>query len=559
MKKSMIITILAVITSAATFLCLVSQAMAQISRAEWKPEWLFKVTNPEFEVDYHARQRKTEAREKTPIVVAGPEIADKLGPATASPPPLISFDSHSLGHDPSVAVGHTYLVVIRSHKYSFYDKQGALLPTKNGVKSQWGSTEFFAPLWADKNPDGTTNQNSINRHLGFPRVYNTACDPANPNATNSACVNEFYDSRALYDFERKRFFIIAAARNQIWRCGGDERAGTDCEKLETLKRRYIAVAVSQTEDPRDGFNFYILVNQYADWPQAAIQGKYLVLNHRSNIISSPDNLKVFVFLIDPLVDGTASSLNTQPLKTFSKADFPNSYRVFPVTHRTVSNNVTLLVAQDTGKSITVFGIQSKPGSQPPTLVKSDPLPLPHDGVIPLPNPVFRAGRLHLTTHVCVVKNGDLCERYSIRLMRIPVTIGADKIPKLSQGGGYINLIFGRNALSDADGDLVSYMYPSLDVTKNGDIVIVYVRAGVKTAKPLYPEVRYSVYYRDATKIHRSALLAAGDFDVGKPQDGGLDHGGAYLDPNGEDIVWVSHARADSAIKAWRQVVGAVKP
>jgi hypothetical protein len=221
------------------------------------------------------------------------------------------------------------------------------------------STEFFAPLWADKNPDGTTNQNSINRHLGFPSKYATACDPAAPTAPDSACVNEFYDSRVLYDFERKRFFIIAAARNQIWRCDGDERDRTDCDKWETLKRRYIAVAVSRTEDPRDGFNFYVLTKQYADWPQAALHGKYLILNHRSNMIDSPDDLKVFVFLLAPLVDGTASPLDTQPLATFSKTDFPGSYRIFPVTHRTISNSVTLLVSQDTAQSITVTAFRPR--------------------------------------------------------------------------------------------------------------------------------------------------------------------------------------------------------
>jgi hypothetical protein len=549
------------LTAIVVLLNFAGPAVAQKTRAEWKPGKLFQVSNPELEVDYHGRHRDLEVDGGTPDVVAVPDASDTLL-AIASPRPLRSFDSHSLGHDPSVAAGHTYLVVIRSHKYSFYDKQGTLLPAKNGVKSQWGSTEFFAPLWADKNPDGTTNQNSINRHLGFPSKYATACDPAAPTAPDSACVNEFYDSRVLYDFERKRFFIIAAARNQIWRCDGDERDRTDCDKWETLKRRYIAVAVSRTEDPRDGFNFYVLTKQYADWPQAALHGKYLILNHRSNMIDSPDDLKVFVFLLAPLVDGTASPLDTQPLATFSKTDFPGSYRIFPVTHRTISNSVTLLVSQDTAQSITVYGVQAKTGSQPPTLVKSDPLPLPHKGIIPFPNPVFRSGRLHLTTHVCVVKNQDdpdVCDRHSIRLLRIPVQIGRNKVPVLSKGSGYLNVIFGRNALSDAKVDRISYLYPSLDVTKNGDIVVVYLRVGVITAKPFYPEVRYSVLYHDETKIRRSALLAAGDYDVGTFRDAGLDHGGAFLDPDGEEIVWMSHARADGTSKDWRQVVGAVKP
>jgi hypothetical protein len=518
-----------------------------------------QVIAPTVENDYHARRTKADEMSEISTVPISAEISDRVGLTTLSPAPLLKFDSHSLGHDPSVAAGHTYLLVVRSHKYSFYDKQGNLLPMKNGMKSQWGSTEFFAPLLSDKNPDSTTNQNSINRHLGLPAQYATACDPANPSAANSACVTEFYDSRVLYDFERRRFFIIAAARNQIWRCKGTEPPGTDCARADALKRRYIAVAVSKTEDPRDGFRYYILVNQYADWPQCAIQGKYLVLNHRSNMISWPEPLNVFVFAIDPLVNGTAPAIGSVPLRTFSKADFPGSYRIFPVTHRTISNAVTLLVAQDTANSITVFGLQSMPGTQPPVLVKAEPLQLSHEGVIPAPNPVFRAGDLHLASSVCVDKQGDTCNRYSIRLMRIPVAIGADKVPKPSKGGHFLDLIFGKNAVSDASGDLVSYMYPALDVTKHGDIVVAYMRKGVKTMKPLYAEVRYSIFYRDAKAIRRSRLLAAGDYDAGNPQDAGIDHGGAYLDPANEEIVWMSNARADKTINGWRQEVGAVKP
>ena len=47
-------------------------------------------------------------------------------------------------------------------------------------------------------------------------------------------------------------------------------------------RRYIAIAVSRSEDPRDGFNEYITTtSNYADWPLAAVGENGIVAGHRS--------------------------------------------------------------------------------------------------------------------------------------------------------------------------------------------------------------------------------------------------------------------------------------
>ena len=67
-------------------------------------------------------------------------------------------------------------------------------------------------------------------------------------------------------------------------------------------------------------------------------------------------------------------------------------------------------------------------------------------------------------------------------------------------------IFGKNAPTDAPGDLVTCEVSGTAVNKHGDAIYVYGRTGIVTAQPLFPEVRYSVLAHGESKQAAEILL-----------------------------------------------------
>ena len=89
--------------------------------------------------------------------------------------------------------------------------------------------------------------------------------------------------------------------------------------------------------------------------------------------------------------------------------------------------------------------------------------------------------------------------------------------------------------------------------------------GVKTAKPLYNEVRYSIFYHNEAAARPSVLLKAGEGMAGSPygqkkftpKTSSLDLAMESLDPNGT-TVWITHGYA-SKKGGYTMVWGAVNP
>jgi hypothetical protein len=102
--------------------------------------------------------------------------------------------------------------------------------------------------------------------------------------------------------------------------------------------------------------------------------------------------------------------------------------------------------------------------------------------------------------------------------------------------------FGHNGPGDNSMDLVSYELPSLEVTKNGDVVIAYMRRPVQTVNTLYNEVRYSLFYHNENTTRPSAVLKKGEGAANKPHGDGLDLAVQSLDPDGL-TAWITHAYA----------------
>jgi len=289
--------------------------------------------------------------------------------------------------DPTLAVGSKYIVLSEASDLAFFDKQqpsnanATPLPSlPGGVKTSLSYDEFFSRLVAPTNLDGSVNQNNINRYLELGPNPSLACDStkvpvypvAKPFAPFDACVNEFYDARALYDAVHKRFILLAQARNtigiwteqkldspfdstQTWRQYFTSKGYTNAEienlvKFSALARRYLAFAVSRTEDPRDGFHQYIFTeSNYADWPLGTVGQRLLVLGHKS----APEAGKPALYGI--ALDAIEQGKSNPPVATLTASAFGGAGYPVPVVSYDYDANAIWLV-DDTGSSLQIYAV-----------------------------------------------------------------------------------------------------------------------------------------------------------------------------------------------------------
>ena len=221
-----------------------------------------------------------------------------------------------------------------------------LAPGAGGAPTKLTLTQFFGGLIAPTNPDGSVNEGNINCHLGLGPRPAIPCDSTNPPLpTDSwhpqdACVDEFYDARVFYRADDKRFVVVAHARNAIYSTADwmkktqedfDDHRVT-AAGIQTLynsgpeARRYIAIAVSRSEDPRDGFNEYITTtSNYADWPLAAVGENGIVAGHRS----PPESGKPAIIWFS--LGQTENNVSSPAYKEFGLQDFGGAGSPKPVS------------------------------------------------------------------------------------------------------------------------------------------------------------------------------------------------------------------------------------
>lgn len=167
----------------------------------------------------------------------------------------------SLAGDSSIAVGEEFVLACGNGQTAIYDRAGNNL---TGGAISHGS--LFGSLVAPT-VDGVDNEQSINRHLTFQYL----CDGSKPYSTSAGnlnqCEGEFFDTRCTYDEITKRFMILSMLRSVP----------------KEYIQRYVAVAVSRTADPRDGFNTAVTTDNKAhDNPMMATTGGMLVIAHQTD-------------------------------------------------------------------------------------------------------------------------------------------------------------------------------------------------------------------------------------------------------------------------------------
>lgn len=508
----------------------------------------------------------------------------------------------SLVPDPQIAVGKTLLAAVDTSDVTFFNKTDLSAlgsGTCGGPKPLWCPTNNLLGTCVASNVCSTSNlfaatQLSLNQNL-----KGEYCDPENPNAppikdetgkvtwASSCVVDMGYDSRSLYDPTSQRFWIVAQVRNHVWACttddnqpGGKLGSGADIEDpkgdqtdptntfchawLANLAQRYLAVAVSrQGENLAQGFYTYILVNTVGDWPQFTVHDGYLILGHRD------PGLKIWVFDANALAAGTddGSSLKVAPLLVVDPSQLtpPPDSQLIPVNIHGNSQGVTYLLG-GYHNNLYIYGLASPPGnpSGKPTLLGSAMVPINRSlvGAQVRSPAVFQNGNIYLASHDCPASSPNGCAAPFMYILRVPVKrSGNQLVADLSASGGFMDYAVGKS-----DTPVVAFEVPALDVTDNGDIVVVYSSGEPSLNKPA--GAYYQVFYHGQTAVSNSATLQdpiVGSVPAGNPS--GLDLGGAALDPqldgsNKRTIVWISHGFANggnSPTFNYTSVFGAVKP
>jgi PKD repeat protein len=510
--------------------------------------------------------------------------------------------------DPQIAAGPSYLLVTLRHRFFILDKAGNLAYDKTGTKQLGAisSCDFFDPL-----------SNSMNSSLNLPSPLSVAGGYGMDCATYS---DTYYDARAIFDPYRKRYWIVALALNK------KANDADDAQKFPGRRGKF-AVAVSKTSDPRGGWYLYWTdavagdgeaplcpngscpVITGADYPSIGISPKYVALATHSGPSTTPGR-RVVLGPADALAAGCPGQC---PAWAFDDvpgqaqlSDFPNpdgghkGYHIEPAVHHSAAPFGGFLTAYmhldgskpegDPARYHLVVWELFPPDPPPPQNVvvisalrmdipvapwlnvrNLEQAPSPPDITTPrkvqvnnlrdnigpiLLKLAYRDGLLFATFQDCAFPKDPAACHSAIRLVRAPVLGGGLKIDDT----------FGKANKADPEGTLAAYGMPAVEVNKDGNAALTYIRAGTT----IFPEARYSVLYGNEDDVRPSRALHAGDYTLGKQNSirgateavtGKFDISGISVDGFDDTGIWMidpySTKVKNKAQGQWQLAVGKV--
>lgn len=479
------------------------------------------------------------------------------------------FVSPQSGHDAMVAVGEKFLITADAWNFSVIDRNSGCELAKTSTYN------FFNSFFKTK-PDGTYDENSINSYLSL----NKPCSKYNTTRGDSFCLDELYDTRVRYDKNSKRFYINANTRHPVWNATYDDQnkhewvdgngdayalpknlcmryslnpsqtsncihlkkegsGATSCRVFvsdkalcDSVPHRSIAVAVSKTEDPRDGFHQYMVThNRYRDWPWMEIvddkvvvgslgKGSYassknhplLTIFDKNDINSGRRHPKYFI--IRPK-DNVMSQLNSG-LKY-------NVENMVPIMH--LGNTNGYIFAQS--GSTNIVAIKQKPiheyYSKTPEL-SGMRAGYVAEGLLP----AYRNQFIYFAT----ADNN----RTRINVLRAPVLFGYKGIA--TDSSRY------KQFLYDLPDGAASTQTPALAVNKDGVIFAPYVakhKVTLKSSSMFGKTTQSSAIYvaKAGSNFEDHGYLHLGEGDVANGEFDDYDYMTAVVDPVNNKDVWVA--------------------
>jgi hypothetical protein len=515
----------------------------------------------------------------------------------------------ALGSDPQIAVSEHFIVATTSGTVAFFDKQGNQLPRKSflgmSLPTRMRATTLFAPLLepflrgTDGQPDpGQPNPDDINRHLGTQNGYPwLICTPDTP--VQDGCISEAYDTRVTYDRERKLFWIVSALRDRVWGENFEHCDTKICARLSShIPRRFVGVAVSLTEDPRDGFHEFVVLDEYADWPRFALHGPLLIVSHNSNT-------KVHLFNAEKLANGNAGRERVER-GNFDDSDFDVDQIVPVVQHdRRDETDMsqspfipTRPVDPEAGTHVPTFLVGVRAGLSGGTVVTDITIFAfdPNDALLStvrhpkmtratvrleagsfrmLVNAVYRNGFIYVVGQRCVSGSDRLCN-HEVQFLKIPVFRGSGPVASTifasaDRSAGFVETAFGGMGSDSQSMAGPSFEIPGVDVNKHDDVVIVYERSGFGANLRLdAPGAFFRLVTRAGVEkdgiLHLARCGPSAEQKVRcapqQPYQAHIDTAGIAVDPSDDTTIWMAHAIADAGLPStqrYRMVIGQIKP
>lgn len=515
--------------------------------------------------------------------------------ADQSPAPSIApFIPRTKSVRPVVAAGLHYIYSLDASFYEVIRRNDDGTP---GAVVVPGSSlaEIFAPLIARIN--ATTNYPAATGIKKCPdnlagHAYHPPAHDPMP-FEDAACIEEAVDSDVYYDPQTKRIWILAKLRPSIWQCSNGRQGfytltdpntchPVSAHVLKQTLHRYIGIAVSRpgaspdVEDPANGFNAYILADDYGDWSQLMVHNGLVLVNTRD----LHTNNRLYVFRAADLMTNRFTpdgDLLAKPLATFDDGNF-NGPAVDWVHNTTVDvrlsvammfvrqqsdDAVTYLLSGTSDGRMVVYGLLSRPGPDGPT----PELIMPATVKLPTPmEPLQKASGAYI--------NGNLYwgwgetdprnrNRWFIRTFRWELHQSAqprgNKYPIYitnAPSSGYLEADIGA-----ADQSL-SYVLPTLNAAPDGNVITMFhtFPANEWPKGPFQASVQYAVLRKGQTAYDSAYMLKAGDgFAEYPPHRGGvLDIVSVAADPLVAGQYFLGNAFTDAKV-GWAHVIAAVKP
>jgi hypothetical protein len=480
-----------------------------------------------------------------------------IPPANVSPAPTLGWVATSCGPgdqggppDPQVAASSSTIVVGFNTSIAWYNKSGV-------QQGELSNFDLFEPLLA-------TLGQSAGRGKGYCNL---------PPTLNGTCAQTQSDLRVIYDEFRKRFWALDGA--------GVFSADRDPNKA----RGIMMLAVSQTEDPKDGWYLYWwdavahfgIANDATwqpqdggDYPCIGIDsfGFYQTISAYHLNGGGYQHVVIFPAWDDKVINGTA-------VAGWHYYDLQLAGGIIqPVMHHGVGGNTYFVSRYDTDK-VVVWSMTNPTlkGNMLRAVVKLNeafddqcfvPLPeiaacdasqLNSPSKIAMSNlyssilkAVYRDGELAFVAADARDWFGDMNSLSSIRLVRLWLLGGPPFIVQLDN----FDNTFGKNDWDDNPSDRMSYGWPAVEMNKDHNLAVVYAKSGAT----IYPQVRYSAHLAHEFITRPSQLLKLGEATF-KPDGCGSDINGnpyacrwgdlagAAVDPD-DTGIWLAHQFANAS-------------
>jgi hypothetical protein len=526
-------------------------------------------------------------------------------PATPQPSPLNANPAVVSGWypiDPQIAVGSNDVVVtLRDHILLFNKADIIGQPAGANVTP---ATVFTTDGFFDLPLTNNINQH-LNQPPGYDASNGYGIDPGAYPGTPEQYA--YYDARALYDSYRKRFWVIALAVTQKagpYVPSQEPFPNTDTCKdpiRQSARRTKIAVAVSQGDNAFGAWNFYwwdgnkdedtdprIISTHYfshVDYPLLGLSEHFLLVENRAAVCQTglgacgtpnpcvPPNPQkntenygyVTVAYADDLATGSLPSGKTTAFG-FKSFKYPNGtvippgYSIAPAVHDgSVPNGRSFFAnpyVDSTGKSwlmIWYLDWVVVRGSLTPVFsnltVPIRPLSqIPLGSPLPTPTAAFRGQELTVAfgEQVSCKSPSKVLTDIQARTYALNTSITAIRVIRVNVLNHKVifDSTIGRRDPDDPPNvDCVNYFQPAIQVNKNGDTALVYMREAKVTVPT---EVRYAVIYQlvpNSAQLQGgttysqplSAVLQGGTTDQGL----GFDTSGISLDPDDQAIWFVA--------------------